>query len=363
MDPLGRGRPKALLQLTDAERETLGHWATRSSAPAPLALRGRILLACARGASNKDVAREFGVSSQTVGKWRARFLARRLDGLLDEPRTGAPRRILDADVERVLALTLESAAPAGRAWTTRSLAQATGLSQSAISRIWRAHGVRPARGESSRFLHDPRFVAQVRDVVGLYADPPTLALALCVAAHSVPSLQRVQLTSGPSVEPGSEENRAGPASLLSRLRLPLGRLRSLAERRERTHQFRRFLEALDATVPRGLDVHVLLARDGSHESSIIQSWLAGRPRFQLHPIAPRISFDRLVERWLSILSKRWNDEEDPDAARRPLEAAVARHALELRGKPARFVWLKPSEQIASQALDPEDLPPYERRPG
>ena len=220
-----RGRPKAPLTLTATEHETLTRWATNAAAAASLAERARILLACARGDTNKDIAREFGLTPQTVGKWRARFLRSRLDGLLDEPRTGAPRRILDADVQRVLTLTLESCSPAGTPWSTRSLAQATSLSQSAISRIWRAHGLRPYRGESSRFWHDPQFVDAVQDIAGVYADPPTFALALCVADRAVPSVQRVQPASVRSGELASLLP-AGPGSVFSRLRLPPGRLRS-----------------------------------------------------------------------------------------------------------------------------------------
>ena len=347
---MGRGRPKAPLTLTAEERETLTHWATRRAAPAYLGERARILLSGADGETNKDIARAFGLTPQTVGKWRARFLRARLDGLLDEPRTGAPRRIVDADVQRVLTLTLESSAPGGSTWSTRTLAQATGLSQSAISRIWRSHGLRPYKGESSRFWHDPRFVEQVRDVAGLYADPPTLALALCVSARSVPSVERVQPSSSSNGELGREMRRVGPDSLLSGLRLPTGRLRSVEERRTRTLEFRRFLDALDASVPRGLDVHVLLARDGTHESSIVQSWLAGRPRFQAHLIAPRTSFDELLERWLLVLSKR-RAEADPDAVRRPLDAAVAQHRAASREAALPFVWVKPGEAIAQFVLD------------
>lgn len=343
-----RGRPKAPLTLTAAEAETLTQWATGSTAAASLAERARILLACARGDTNKDIARTFRLTPQTVGKWRARFLRSRLDGLLDEPRTGAPRRILDADVQRVLTLTLESCAPSGTPWSTRSLAQATGLSQSAISRIWRVHGLRPYRGESSRFWHDPHFVEKVQGVAGVYADPPTFALALCVAERALPSVARVQPSSMRSGELGTASRPVGRESLLSRLRLPPGRLRSVEERRERTRRFRQFLDALDASVPRGLDVHVLLARDGTHESSIVQSWLAARPRFQAHPTAPRTVFEDLLERWLAVLGKRDADG-DPDAARRPLETAVEHHAVESGGEPAPFVWVKPFEGLAAAA--------------
>ncbi len=343
-----RGRPKAPLTLTGEESETLTHWATRSAAAASLAERARILLACAAGETNKDIARGFGLTPQTVGKWRARFLRERLDGLLDEPRTGAPRRILDTDVQRVLTLTLESCSPSGTPWSTRSLAQSTGLSQSAISRIWRAHGLRPYRGESSRFWHDPAFVEKVQDLVGLYADPPTYALALCVADRALPSVARVQPSSLQSGDLGRETRRTGAGSLLARLHLPPGRLRSVEERRERTRQFRQFLEALDASVPHGFDVHVLLARDGTHESSIVQSWLAGRPRFAAHPIAPRTSFDDLLERWLSVLGKR-QVEGESDAPRRSLEAATEHHEATRGAEPAPFVWVKPGGEIAGLA--------------
>lgn len=343
-----RGRPKALLTLTAAETETLTRWSAGTAAVPSLAERARILLACAAGETNKDVARQFGLTPQTVGKWRARFLRERLDGLLDEPRTGAPRRILDTDVRRVLTLTLESCSPSGAPWSTRSLAQATGLSQSAISRIWRAHGLRPYRGESSRFWHDPQFVEKVRDVVGVYADPPTFALALCVDDRSVPCVQRVQPTSVRDGELGSAWRPRGAATLISKLRLPPGRLRSVEERRERTRRFRQFLEALEASVPRGLDVHVLLARDGTHESSIVQSWLAARPRFQAHLIAPRTAFEDLVERWLAVLGKHDADG-DPEAVRRPLEAAIERHTGDGSGEPVPFVWVKPFDGLAAAA--------------
>lgn len=339
-----RGRPKALLTLTGEEGEILTQWATGTAASHSLAERARIVLAGAAGESNSAIARNFGLTPQTVGKWRARFLSRRLDGLLDELRTGAPRRILDADVQRVLTLTLEASSPGGAPWSTRSLAQATGLSQSAISRIWRAHGLRPYHGDGSRFWHDPRFVEQVQDLAGIYADPPTFGLALCVADRALPSLSRVQPSAGRAGELGRDVRRTTPGSLLSGLRLPPGRLRSVEERRERTRQFRHFLEALDTSVPRGLDVHVLIARDGTHKSAIVQSWLAGRPRFQAHPLAPRAAFADLLERWVAVLSKRQRGG-DPEALRRPLVAAIERHNADGGDLRRPFVWVKPSREI------------------
>lgn len=347
---MARGRPKAPLVLAADERQTLEQWAARPTTPPALAERARILLACAGGDTNKEIAARLQLTPQTVGKWRARFLQQRLDGLLDEPRSGAPRRILDADVQRVLTLTLESAAPRGAAWSTRSLAAATGLSQSAISRIWRAHGVRPRLGEAARFWADPRFVEKVRDVAGIYADPPTFALALCASAHALPSVERIRPAAGCEGEFGRDGGSPGPDSLLGGLRLPPGRLRSVAERRARTREFRQFLERLDADVPRGLDLHLLLARDGTLESSLVQSWLAARPRFQAHPIPPRASFEDLTERWLQVVGKR-RPEGDPESARRPLEAAVARHRQRHGAEPAPFVWVKESHELARFVVD------------
>lgn len=318
--------------------------------PPALAERARILLACAGIETNREIAARLGLTPQTVGKWRARFLQQRLDGLLDEPRSGAPRRILDAEVARVLNLTLESSAPRGTPWSTRSLAAATGLSQSAISRIWRTHGLRPRQGELGRFWADPRFVEQVRDVVGIYADPPTYALALCVGANAVPCTERVRPAAGREGELARDARSAGPDSLLARLNLPPGRLRTVIERRERTRAFRQFLEQLEGEVPRGLDVHVLLSRDGTLESSLVQSWLAARPRFQAHPIPPRTSFEDLVERWLQIVGKRRLDD-DAEAVRRPLVEAVARHGERHRTAPAPFVWVKGAEAVAASMLD------------
>jgi len=345
-----RGRPKAPLELSSDERDTLERWAERAEHPPGLAERARILLACAAGETNKAIAARFGLTPQTVGKWRARFLARRLDGLLDEPRSGAPRRILDADVQRVLTLTLETQGPHGGPWSTRSLAQATGLSQSAVSRIWRAHGIRPYRGETSRFWHDPGFVEKVRDLVGVYADPPTCALALCVSACAVPSVERVRPANGNN-EMARHVDRPAPGSPLATLRLPPGGIRSVEERRASARAFRGFLERLDERVPRGLDAHVLMARDGTLESSLVQSWLAARPRFQAHALTGRASFEDLVERWLTLLSKRQAElERDPEVARRPLERAAAEHRARHGDTPAPFSWTKATDEIIHAAL-------------
>lgn len=177
----GPGRPKPPLELTDEQRETLQRWTRRRKTAQGLALRARIVLACAMGASNVAVAEELGVTPQTVGKWRTRFVERGLEGLLDEPRPGRPRQISDAKVEEVIVATLEQAPP-GEAthWSTRDMAKKAGISQSSVSRIWRTFGLKPHVEQTWKLSSDPQFVDKVRDIVGLYLDPPERAVVLCV---------------------------------------------------------------------------------------------------------------------------------------------------------------------------------------
>ena len=174
------GRPIPPLNLTETEREALQRWARRPKSAQALALRARMILSCAEGNANKAVAGKLGVRSQTVGKWRKRFVERRLDGLLDEPRPGAPRKVSDAAVERVLTMTLESTPQDATHWSTRSLAAASGLSRSTVNRIWRAFSLQPHRNETFKLSKDPLFIEKVRDIVGLYLHPPDRALVLCV---------------------------------------------------------------------------------------------------------------------------------------------------------------------------------------
>jgi transposase len=179
-----RGTPMAELVLSDDERDTLERWARRHTSSQALALRCRIVLACSEGRSNSEVADHLGVNRKTVGKWRARFVEGRLDGLHDEPRPGGPRTISDEDVERVIVKTLEETPRDATHWSTRSLASATGMSQSAISRIWRAFGLKPHLVDSFKLSPDPLFIDKVRDVVGLYLNPPDAAVVLCVDEKS-----------------------------------------------------------------------------------------------------------------------------------------------------------------------------------
>src|SRR3954447_4382687 len=179
-------RPLAELALTDDERQTLTTWASRPKSTLRLATRARIVLACAEGLENKQVAARLRVCSATVGTWRRRFVERRLEGLADEPRPGAPRTITDADVERVVTQTLETKPKHATHWGTRGMAEAAGMSQTAVGRIWRSFGLKPHLRETFKLSTDPFFVEKVRDVVGLYMSPPEPALVLGVDEKSQP---------------------------------------------------------------------------------------------------------------------------------------------------------------------------------
>lgn len=282
-----RGRPIAPLVLSDAQRQTLLRWTRRhKSAQAP-AFRARLILACAEGQSNTEVAREMRCSLPTVGKWRSRFLRGGVDGLLDEPRPGAPRRLTDEQVESVIVKTLETQ-PAGTThWSTRSMARASGLSQTAISRIWRAFALQPHRRETFKLSRDPLFIEKVRDIVGLYLNPPDRVLVLCVNEKSqIQALNRTQPLL--PMRPGQVERRShdyvrhGTTSLFAALDVQTGKVIGEYHRRHRTKEFRQFLQTVEANVLAELEVHLILDNYGTHKSPAIRRRLASHPRFHTH---------------------------------------------------------------------------------
>jgi transposase len=314
-----------------------------------LALRARIVLACAEGRDNTEVAAEVGVTHQTVGKWRRRFIDRRLDGLLDEPRPGGPRRIGDAQIEQVIVKTLESKPRDATHWSTRSMAKATGLSQSTISRIWRAFALQPHRSETFKLSSDPLFVEKVRDVVGLYLNPPEKALVLAVDEKSqIQALDRSQPLL--PMRPGQPERRThdyvrhGTTSLFAALDVASGRVIGQLYRRHRSIEFQKFLETIDANVPRSLDVHLILDNYGTHKTPRIHRWLARHPRFHLHFTPTGASWLNLVERWFATLSEK-QIRRGAHRSTRELEAAI-RHYLAVHNEdPKPFVWTKTADQI------------------
>src|SRR5512144_2015021 len=281
------GRPKAVLELSDTEREQLVRWGRRRKSSQALALRSRIVLECARGRSNTDVASACGVSSATVGKWRRRFCELRLDGLSDDPRPGRPASITAEQVEDVVVATLESTPKNATHWSRASMAARSGLSKSTIGRIWKAFELKPHRADSFKLSNDPLFVAKVFDVVGLYLNPPEGAVVLCVDEKSqVQALARSQ----PALPmmPGMPERRThdyvrhGVTSLFAAFNTADGQVISSLHRRHRTIEFKKFLAKIDSEVPADLDAHLVCDNDGTHKSPAIVAWLRAHPRFHVH---------------------------------------------------------------------------------
>src|SRR3954451_1587156 len=303
------GRPIAPLSVTEEQRSTLESWARRPKTAQALALRAKIILACAEGKPNSVVARQARVRQQTVGKWRSRFLNRGLDGLLDEPRPGTPRRVSDAEVEQVLTTTLESLPRDATHWSTRSLAQESGLSRSTISRIWRAFGLQPHRSETFKLSKDPLFIDKVRDIVGLYLNPPDRALVLCVDEKSqIQALDRTQpllpMRPGQAERRSHDYKRHGTTSLFAALDVKTGKLIAECHRRHRSVEFRKFLDKIDPAVPAKFDVHLVLDNYATHKTRLIQRWLVKRPRFHLHFTPTGTSWINQVERWFALLTEK-----------------------------------------------------------
>jgi transposase len=344
-----RGTPKAELVLSDEERETLERWARRHTTAQALARRCRIVLACAAGASNMEVAELLGVSRATVGTWRARFVEHRLDGLHDEPRPGGPRTISDDDVERVVVTTLESTPRDATHWSTRSMAAATGMSQSAVSRIWRAFGLKPHLVDSFKLSPDPLFIDKVRDVVGLYLNPPDAAVVLCVDEKSqIQALDRtapvLPLIPGTPARRTHDYRRHGTTNLYAALDVASGNVIADLTPRHRAEEFRRFLNLIDATVPDHLDVHVIIDNNSTHKTPAIQRWLLRHPRFTLHFTPTYSSWLNLVERWFAELTNRWL-RRGTHRSTKELVASIRTWIQLWNDEPKPFVWHKTADEI------------------
>lgn len=303
------GRPKTELRVTADERHTLEQWAPRPKTVQALARRARIVLACATGKTNRTVAAELKTTGQTIGRWRRRFVGRRLDGLLDEPRPGTTRRTSDAEVERLLTLTLETTPTAATHWSSRDMATTCGLSQSTVSRIWRVFGLQPHRTETFKLSQDPLFIEKVRDVVGLYLNPPDKALVLYVdESAQIQALDRTRPLL--PMRPGQVERRThdyrrhGTTSLFAALNVKTGQVIGQLHQRQRTREFRQFLDTIEANVPAQLDVHLILNNYGTHKTAVIRRWLLKRPRFHVHFTPTSASWLNLVERWFALLTEK-----------------------------------------------------------
>ena len=344
-----RGRPIPELTLSAEERETLQGWAQRRKTAQALALRARIVLACAEGRSNTVVASALRVCKPTVGKWRGRFVVKRLEGLLDEPRPGAPRRIGDAQVERVITLTLESTPANATHWSSRLMARRCGMSQSAVSRIWRAFGLQPHRSETFKLSRDPLFVEKVRDIVGLYLNPPERALVLCVDEKAqIQALDRTQPLL--PMRPGQIERRThdyqrhGTTSLFAALEMASGKVIGECHRRHRALEFRQFLATVDVAIPAELDVHLILDNYGTHKTPSVQRWLLRHPRYHLHFTPTGSSWINLVERWFATLTER-QLRRAAHRSTRELEAALRHYVETYNQEPKPFTWTKTADEI------------------
>jgi transposase len=335
--------------LTVDERTTLERWARRPKSSQALALRCRIVLAAADGESSKDIAARLGCTASTVGKWRGRFARQGLDGLHDEPRPGKPRTIGDEDVERVIVKTLEEQPVNATHWSTRSMAQATGMSQTAISRIWRAFGLKPHQTEAFKLSPDPQFIDKVRDIVALYLNPPDAAVVLCVDEKSqIQALDRsapvLPLMPGVAERRTHDYVRNGTTNLYAALDVASGQVIADMTARHRAEEFRRFLNLIDKSVPAHLDVHVVLDNSSTHKTPAIQRWLTRHPRFTLHFTPTYSSWLNLVERWFAELTNKWI-KRGTHRSVRALTASIRTWITGWNDNPRPFIWHKSADEI------------------
>jgi transposase len=342
-------RPKAELILADEERDELLALTRRHRTAQAIAKRASVVLACARGDDNKTVARLLGVSQKMVCKWRARFVECRVEGLYDEPRPGAPRRISDTEVERVVTVTLETTPRGETHWSTRSMAKHMGISKSTVHEIWRAFRLQPHRSETSKLSKDPLLVPKVRDVVGLYLNPPDHAVVLCVDEKSqIQALERTQPLL--PLRPGAPERRShdyqkhGTTTLFAALNAKTGEVIGKMHRRHRAIEFKSFLATIDEHVPQGLDVHVICDNYGTHKAPVVSRWLRSHRRFHMHFTPTYASWLNLVERWFSGLTEK-AVKRGSHRNVRELETAIRTYLDFTNEQLKPFVWTKTADQI------------------
>jgi transposase len=343
------GRPKKILKLSAEEREKLETMARRPKSAQAMALRARIVLGSGEGMSNAAIAARLELTAATVGKWRRRFLESRLEGLLDEPRVGAPRKITDRQIEEVVTKTLESMPANGTHWSTRGMAEAMELSQNSIVRIWHAFGLQPHRVENFKFSKDPQFVEKVRDIVGLYLNPPDRAIVLCVDEKSqVQALNRTEpilpLAPGVPARQSHDYERHGVTSLFAAMDVASGVTISTCYRRHRHQEFLRFLNQIEDSLPAGLDVHLVMDNYGTHKVGKVRNWLARHPRYHVHFTPTSASWLNLVERLFAEVTERCVRRGSHTAVR-TLEKAMLTYLDRRNGNPKPFLWTADADLI------------------
>ena len=343
------GRPKKPLNIAEEDRDKLRTIALRPKSAQAMAMRARIVLFCNQGMSNIEVARKLHITGATVGKWRRRFREFGLDGLLDEPRVGAPRKISDRQVEEVVTKTLESMPANSTHWSTRLMAAATGLSQNAIVRIWRAFGLQPHRVENFKFSKDPQFVEKVRDIVGLYLNPPDRAIVLCVDEKTqVQALNRTEpilpLAPGVPARQSHDYERHGVTSLFAAMDVASGVTISTCFRRHRHQEFLRFLNQIEENLPAGLEVHLVMDNYGTHKVAKVRNWLARHPRYHVHYTPTSGSWLNLVERLFAEVTERCVRRGSHTSVRE-LEKAMLAYLDQRNENPKPFVWTADADLI------------------
>jgi transposase len=343
----GRKLPPVIL--SEAERDELEGLSRRRKTAQAIALRARIVLAASTGARTEDIAVRLKVNPATVRKWHRRFVAKRVNGLHDEPRSGTPRTITDERVEAVIVKTLESSPVAATHWSSRNMARATGVSVSSVQRIWRAFCLQPHRSETFKLSTDPLFVEKVRDIVGLYVAPPERAIVLCVDEKSqIQALDRSQPLL--PMRPGQVERRPhdyarhGITSLFAALDVATGRVIGKCYRRHRSAEFRRFLDQVEAAVPSGLQVHVVMDNYATHKTRQIRNWFAKRPHWHVHLTPTGASWLNQVECFFALLTAR-QIKRGIHRSVTALEAAITEFISHHNGSPKPFAWTKSADDI------------------
>jgi transposase len=354
-------RPMAPLTLTDDEKQTLMTWAGRPKSTQRLAIRARIVLACAAGADNKAVAAKLGLCTATVGIWRRRFLDRRLEGLADEPRPGAPRSITDVEVERVVTRTLESRPKDATHWGTRQMAKEVGMSQTAVARIWRPFGLKPHLSETFKLSTDPFFVEKVRDVVGLYLSPPERAIVLCVDQKSqIQAPDRTQPLL--PLRPGQAERRThdyarnGATSLFAALNVATGEVIGKCHRRHRHQEFLKFLNEIDIRVVKepGTEIDLVLDNYATHKTPAVKRWFLRHPEYRLHFTPTSSSWLNQVERFFGEITEK-RIRRGTFRSVPALESAIREYLDHHNASPKPFAWTADADLILNKlrkVIDP-----------
>src|SRR4051794_2366356 len=348
--------PKPIpLALSEAERETLLGLLRRRSTSQDVALRARIVLACSNPqATNTAIARQLGVSRQSVVTWRARFNAHRLDGLGDAPRSGAPRTVSDDTIERLITLTLETKPDDATHWSTRSMARRVGMSRTTVSRVWRAFGLQPHRTETFKLSTDPLFVDKVRDIAGLYMNPPINAVVLSVDEKSqIQALDRTQpilpLAAGIAERRTHDYKRHGTTNLFAAFDVATGKVIGELHRRHRAKEFLQFLRTIDANVPDQLDLHLILDNYGTHKTPSVKAWLARHPRFHVHFTPTSASWLNQVERWFALLTQK-QIKRGSHRSTVELERAIREYLDIYNEQPQPFIWTKSADDILASIV-------------